>query len=576
MSDPPHDATKTSDKLISVRLGGFATGGDLAFGLFDIHIQNDTFNSVTDPHFRGISVNVNQPYGNCLYCYQPFSCYISDCQFVGGWNAIHIEGGYDYRVRNHFRAQGTAAAIFALTCLIDIDEMQRCDVGDRLVLLHDSKFYLNVCKTGNMNAMGRTTESLFRNLPGGAYASTYYVGLIETDNENNVAPTSGLIHAARQGVLGTWWDVGKVTTGQNGSAVVVLDGGDDPVTESEGPGYFRLHEIMNSDGFIISSSGPGWYVKCDNSANFTFADVEVVRYTNPTKTGNVRYYMQGTYPPLAGRFAPGVVYEVLGMPVPSGVDQYICTGYGTAAWNPAYLYQPTVYCSDQGVEYQLTRGQPAAIGDRPPNPTGMAVTLHESPSTTLNVAIAAGTFTQAAGTTFSYAGTASRALVANANNFLYLTDAGVLTVNQSGFPTVAPICQLAVASTDGTTVTAITQARNGNPTGLAVTLHETPSSTLSVAIASGSFARQTGSIFSYAGNASFVLAANTTTWLWLTEPGVLTTGTNGWPGGFFVPLAIVTTNNWYVTKVQNVTPGSWTAIGSGTPPTWKPLTTVGP
>lgn len=90
----------------------------------------------------------------------------------------------------------------------------------------------------------------------------------------------------------------------------------------------------------------------------------------------------------------------------------------------------------------------------------LAVTLHETPSTTLTVAVAAGQFRSSAGLLVTYAGTASQALTASTTNYLYLTDAGVLTVNTTGFPTAGVnYCPLATVVTGVTTVTTITDAR---------------------------------------------------------------------------------------------------------------------
>src|SRR4051794_18889878 len=69
------------------------------------------------------------------------------------------------------------------------------------------------------------------------------------------------------------------------------------------------------------------------------------------------------------------------------------------------------------------------------NPVGtLVVTTTETPSTTLNVRVTPGSFKKADGTIVAYAGTTSIALTASATNYLYLTDAGALTVNTTGFP----------------------------------------------------------------------------------------------------------------------------------------------
>lgn len=94
----------------------------------------------------------------------------------------------------------------------------------------------------------------------------------------------------------------------------------------------------------------------------------------------------------------------------------------------------------------------AAIGS-------LAVATTEIPSTTLNVKVSAGTFRQSDGTLASYAGTASQALAASQTNYIYLTNAGTLTVNTTGFPADTFHVRLAIATTNASTVTAIQDAR---------------------------------------------------------------------------------------------------------------------
>lgn len=88
----------------------------------------------------------------------------------------------------------------------------------------------------------------------------------------------------------------------------------------------------------------------------------------------------------------------------------------------------------------------------------LGVTAKETPSSTLNVTVAAGRFQKSDGTEVSYAGTASQAMTASQTNYVYLTDAGTLTVNTSGFPATVHL-PLAVVVTGGSTVTSITDRR---------------------------------------------------------------------------------------------------------------------
>lgn len=88
----------------------------------------------------------------------------------------------------------------------------------------------------------------------------------------------------------------------------------------------------------------------------------------------------------------------------------------------------------------------------------LATTLHEIPSTTLNIKVAAGTFVKSDGTLVTYAGTASQAMTTAATNYVYLTDAGALTVNTTGFPVTAHV-RLATVVAGATTLTSITDSR---------------------------------------------------------------------------------------------------------------------
>jgi hypothetical protein len=90
---------------------------------------------------------------------------------------------------------------------------------------------------------------------------------------------------------------------------------------------------------------------------------------------------------------------------------------------------------------------------------GLAVTLHEVPSSTLNVAVAAGNYVQQDGTVGTYAGTGSQAITASATKVLYLdlTASGALTVAAS-YPSTAHV-RLATVVAGSSTITSITDNR---------------------------------------------------------------------------------------------------------------------
>jgi len=89
----------------------------------------------------------------------------------------------------------------------------------------------------------------------------------------------------------------------------------------------------------------------------------------------------------------------------------------------------------------------------------LAVTLTEVPSATLNVKVAAGSYSKQDGTVGTYAGTSSKAMTASSTQYLYLdlTSSGALTVTDS-LPTTAHI-RLAVVVAGASTITSITDAR---------------------------------------------------------------------------------------------------------------------
>jgi hypothetical protein len=90
---------------------------------------------------------------------------------------------------------------------------------------------------------------------------------------------------------------------------------------------------------------------------------------------------------------------------------------------------------------------------------GLAVTPHELPSASLNVAVAAGNYVKQDGTIATYAGMASQAITASSTQVLYLdlTASGALTVAAS-FPATAHV-RLATVVAGASTLTSVTDAR---------------------------------------------------------------------------------------------------------------------
>ena len=89
----------------------------------------------------------------------------------------------------------------------------------------------------------------------------------------------------------------------------------------------------------------------------------------------------------------------------------------------------------------------------------LCITTKEQPSSTLNVAVAAGTVIAQDGTTVTYAGTASQAITASTTKVLYLdgTVSFALTVGSS-YPTT-PHVKLATVVAGASTITSVTDNR---------------------------------------------------------------------------------------------------------------------
>jgi hypothetical protein len=90
---------------------------------------------------------------------------------------------------------------------------------------------------------------------------------------------------------------------------------------------------------------------------------------------------------------------------------------------------------------------------------GLAVTLTETPSASLNVAVAAGNYVKQDGTVATYAGTASQAITLSTTKVLYLdlTSSGALTVGSS-YPATAHV-RLATVVAGASTITSVTDNR---------------------------------------------------------------------------------------------------------------------
>ena len=88
---------------------------------------------------------------------------------------------------------------------------------------------------------------------------------------------------------------------------------------------------------------------------------------------------------------------------------------------------------------------------------------------------------------------------------------------------------------------------------LAVVTTEVPSATLNVHVAAGSYLRQDGTIGMYAGSASQAMTASLTNYLYLdlTNSGVITVSTSGFPATAHVRLATVVAGPSSITSITD-------------------------
>jgi hypothetical protein len=87
--------------------------------------------------------------------------------------------------------------------------------------------------------------------------------------------------------------------------------------------------------------------------------------------------------------------------------------------------------------------------------------------------------------------------------------------------------------------------------GLCVTAAEVPSASLNVCVAAGKYQKRDGTVGVFAAAASLTLAPSQTSWLYLTDGGVLTVSISGYPATSHVRLATVVTGPATVTGITD-------------------------
>jgi hypothetical protein len=87
--------------------------------------------------------------------------------------------------------------------------------------------------------------------------------------------------------------------------------------------------------------------------------------------------------------------------------------------------------------------------------------------------------------------------------------------------------------------------------GLCVSPAEVPSASLNVQVAPGKYQKRNGTAMTFAGSPMTALGANQTSVLYLTDGGMLTTSTSGYPSTSHVKLATVVTGATTVTSISD-------------------------
>ncbi len=97
---------------------------------------------------------------------------------------------------------------------------------------------------------------------------------------------------------------------------------------------------------------------------------------------------------------------------------------------------------------------------------------------------------------------------------------------------------------------------------LVVTLTESPSTTLRVSVAAGGYVSQTGNVSSFSGYSGYTVPANAYTYLWLTDSGMLASGT-AWPSNVsIVRLAQINSGSMAIIAIVDARV-AYSSVGAG-------------
>ena len=351
LTEPPADSTKTSDRLIQTAHGSFMGVAD-SYGFFSYQSDGQVVDKCS---IRNISIQNANPYGGAVLCENAFGLKTSNVELIGGQWGLKIEGGFDYHFHDYLKLSGYDAALSAASALTDWHtDPDRTDVGRTFFRLVGCKVQGKPSiRTANLNAFGQTTESIVNISGGSNYAYDYELGGIETDNEMVAGPSKGLIVAQRENNFATYLTVEDVVTGNNaGAPVLYLDSNDavaGPVAGNSDIARCWVRRIKASDGYLVFTNGNGW--ECVIQDSYPIPDFEPVKSTSTSGTYvKIRQRMRAL--PKAGRILAGTYYVELWNPAAGGVETYVCTTSGTAAWDASYTYSAGAYVCNASVEYK--------------------------------------------------------------------------------------------------------------------------------------------------------------------------------------------------------------------------------